>query len=242
MIDTHCHLDLFENPIEAIKNCESADITTIGMTNLPSHFELGFPHVMQSKKVRLSLGMHPLYAEYHKTEFLIFKKNVSKTSYIGEIGLDFSTEGIATKEIQLVTFQMILKELSGKKKILSLHSRKAEKEVFKLLVEYNIKNAIFHWYSGPLQLIEQIASYGFYFSVNTAMIKSKSGQLVVGKIPTNRMLTESDGPFIKVGDRHSKPEDVGMVLKYLAKIWKVSFSEAENMVNSNFRDLISNIR
>ena len=242
MIDTHCHLDLFDNPVEAIKDCENAGIITIAMTNLPSHFEMGFPYVNQCKRVRLSLGMHPLYVANHKMEFLTFKKNISKTSYIGEVGLDFSTKGIATKELQIATFQMILKELSGRKKILSLHSRRAEKEVFELLIDYNIANAIFHWYSGPLQLIEEIANYGYYFSVNTAMIKSKSGQLAVGKIPINRMLTESDGPFIIVGERHSKPADVGLVLEYLAKVWKVSFSEAEKTVSSNFRDLISSIR
>ena len=116
MIDTHCHIDLYSNPYDIVNECEKAGIITIGMTNLPSHFELGFPHVKHCKKVRLALGMHPLYADHHEEEFTKFVANISNTSYIGEVGLDFSKEGIATRNIQLRSFMKILKLVSGTKK------------------------------------------------------------------------------------------------------------------------------
>ena len=59
---------------------------------------------------------------------------------------------------------------------MSVHSRKAEKEVFELLQEYEIKNVIFHWYSGPLNLIDKIIDAGYYFSINEAMTVSISGR------------------------------------------------------------------
>ena len=92
IIDTHCHIDMYENPLEVALECEQKGVITIGMTNLPSHFELGRPHLLAFKKVRLALGLHPLYAESHKKELPIFLRNISKTSYIGEIGLDFSKD------------------------------------------------------------------------------------------------------------------------------------------------------
>lgn len=242
MIDTHCHLDLYQNPIQVINECEAMGMIAIGMTNLPSHYEMGYSHVLPFKKVRLALGMHPLYAEKHLGELNLFSKNISKTSYVGEVGLDFSREGISTKEIQLKSFKYVLKEIRGKKKILSLHSRKAEKEVLELLIENEIENAIFHWYSGSLTLIEKIASNGYYFSINPAMIKSKNGQEVISRIPKNKILTESDGPFITIDNREVKPSDIKLVINYLSQLWNISAGEVDSLIIQNFNKLISKIK
>src|SRR5437773_7605791 len=104
MIDTHCHIDQYPNPILIANECEKKGIITIGMTNLPSHFEIGYRHLLNFKKVRLALGMHPLLAPYETIEFSKFESNLHRTSYIGEVGLDGSKEGASTIEIQTETF------------------------------------------------------------------------------------------------------------------------------------------
>ena len=133
MLDTHCHIDLYPNPELILNDCEKAGFPILSMTNLPSHFERGYQFFRNRNKVRQALGMHPLYAHDHEKEFKKFLKNLSKTSYIGEIGLDFSKEGIETKEIQTQTFENILNAIVDQKKLLSIHSRRAEKDVLKLL-------------------------------------------------------------------------------------------------------------
>jgi TatD DNase family protein len=242
MIDTHCHIDLYENPFEIIRECEQESIITIGVTNLPSHFAMGYPHVINCKKVRLALGFHPLYAEQFTKEFHLFVKYLSMTSYVGEIGLDFSREGKETKDIQLFYFKKILEELKGKNKILSIHSRKAEKEVLKLLVDYDIKNAIFHWYSGPLSLISEIVDHGYFFSINPAMIKTKSGQEIISKIPFTNLLTESDGPFIQHQNKNVKPKDVRLIINYLSRITGKQNNELENQILKNFKTVIKALK
>jgi len=241
MIDTHCHIDLYDDPIQVANECEKLGIITIGMTNLPSHFEMGFNHLLTFKKVRLALGMHPLHAESHKKEFPSFIRNISKTSYIGEIGLDFSREGIATKEIQIQTFTQILLALAGQNKILSLHSRKAEREILKLLIEHDIKLAIFHWYSGPVSLIDEMVRAGYFFSINTAMIKSKSGQEIISRIPMEHLLTESDGPFIGINDRPVRPVDLKLVLQYLSVVRNISIDIVQKTIDQNFASLITSL-
>ena len=241
MIDTHCHIDLYNNPIEIANECEKLGIITIGMTNLPSHFELGYKHLRTYQKVRLALGLHPLYSELHAIELPGFIRNIPKTSYIGEIGLDFSKQGIASKEIQIDSFKKILAALKDKQKILSLHSRKAEKEVLQFLIAYDIKLAIFHWYSGPLSLIPKIVDSGFYLSVNTAMIKSKSGQAIIQRLPSNCILTESDGPFIENKGNPVKPSDLGSITSFLAKLWNKSENDVQKLIDSNFKRLISSL-
>ena len=78
MLDTHCHIDLYKNPEEILKECIKENLTVISMTNLPSHFEKGYPYFKLLKKIRLALGMHPLYAQYHKKEFYSFRIMIPK--------------------------------------------------------------------------------------------------------------------------------------------------------------------
>lgn len=241
MIDTHCHIDLYENPLQVAKECEKLGIIAIGMTNLPSHFEMGYRHLMGFKHVRLALGMHPLHAESHEDEMPKFLQHLSKTSYIGEVGLDFSREGIATRETQVNTFTNILISLSSVNKILSIHSRRAEKEVLALLIKHRIMLAIFHWYSGPLNLIPEIVNAGYYFSINPAMLKSNSGQQIIAKIPLTNMLTESDGPFIEVNGIPAKPKDVLLVHKYLASQRGMDEVAISEEIKNNFKRILTGL-
>ncbi|PWW20383.1 Qat anti-phage system TatD family nuclease QatD [Chryseobacterium sp. AG844] len=242
IIDTHCHIDLYPTPEKVLQECIDTNMMVISMTNLPSHFEMGYPHFRNLKKIRLALGMHPLYAEIHKKEFGLFLKNLPKTSYIGEIGLDFSKEGYATKNIQIESFTKILETISGKKKILSIHSRGAEKEVLELLKMYNIKSAIFHWYSGSLKLIDKIVNEGYYFSINPAMIKSEKGRKIIEKIPITNLLTETDGPFTNINGNILRPIDVINVNNYFSSAWGKTIFDVEKIISLNFRKLLANIK
>lgn len=242
LLDSHCHFDMFETPLQVIKECERQKIITIGMTNLPSHFEMGLPHIKNFKYIRMALGLHPLLAQKHHGELLKFKNNIEKTSYIGEIGLDFSKEGIATKEIQIKSFEFVLETIKTKKKIVSLHSRRAEKEVHELLRKHRIENVIFHWYTGGLTVLRKILDSGYYFSINPSMVKSKSGQKLISEIPLDKILTETDSPYTSLGNRITRPSDVKVVIDYLAKSNNLSVGIIEKKIHSNFKSLINKIR
>lgn len=227
IIDTHCHFDMMSQPEAYIRQKEQAGVIVIGMTNLPSHFEMGLPHVKRYKHIRLALGLHPLLASENKNELPLFDSLLDQTSYIGEIGLDFSKEGLSTKGDQISTLRKLLEKLEGRKKIISVHSRKAEKELFDLLCEYNINNVIFHWYSGPIDLIPSIISKGYYFSINEAMTISKNGRTIIKEIPRSRILTESDAPFNNKVD---------------IKEAQINMQITENEVKNNFMELLSKIK
>lgn len=227
IIDTHCHFDMMSQPEAYIRQKEQAGDIVIGMTNLPSHFEMGLPHVKRYKHIRLALGLHPLLASENKNELPLFDSLLDQTSYIGEIGLDFSKEGLSTKEDQISTLRKLLEKLEGRKKIISVHSRKAEKKLFDLLCEYNINNVIFHWYSGPIDLIPSIISKGYYFSINEAMTISKNGRTIIKEIPRSRILTESDAPFNNKVD---------------IKEAQINMQITENEVKNNFMELLSKIK
>ena len=227
MVDTHCHFDMMPQPEAYIRQRELAGDTVIGMTNLPSHFQMGQPHLRGYKHIRLALGLHPLLAAESKSEVTLFKRLVNQTSYIGEIGLDFSKDGIATKDEQVAVLRGLLPAIRGKKKIVSVHSRKAEKELLALLSEYEIENVVFHWYSGPVDLIPAILGRGYYFSVNEAMCLSKNGRAIIEKIPRERVLTETDAPY-------NERTDIREVLKQL--------NMTEQEVYNNFKRLLEGLK
>lgn len=218
---------MMPNPEAYISAKEKAGDIVIGMTNLPSHFKMGFPHVKRYKHIRLALGLHPLLASENKNELPLFNCLLGQTSYIGEIGLDFSKEGLSTMEDQIYVLRKLLEKIKDKKKIISVHSRKAEKELFDLLCEYNIPNVIFHWYSGPIDLIPSIISKGYYFSINEAMTISKNGRTIIKEIPRSRILTESDAPFNNKVD---------------IKEAQINMQITENEVKNNFMELLSKIK
>lgn len=235
MIDVHCHFDMAQNPEKYISDNEKRQIITIGMTNLPSHFQMGVNHVRRYKYIRLALGLHPLRAKEHAKEYSKFRQYVDETSYIGEIGLDFSREGFSTKEIQIKSFEFVLDCIRTKNKILSLHSRRAEKETLEMLTEKGIENAIFHWYSGSLNVLRNIANSGFFFSINSAMILSDNGRKIIAEIPKELILTETDFPYIE-------NDDITSIYIWLSKLWNTTTKDVELTIDANFQRLIQRIR
>ena len=235
MIDVHCHFDMAQNPEKYISDNEKRQIITIGMTNLPSHFQMGINHVRKYKYIRLALGLHPLRAKEHSQEYSKFKQYVNETSYIGEVGLDFSREGYSTKETQIKSFEFVLDCIKDKQKIINLHSRRAESEVLDILISKGINNAIFHWYSGSVSTLHKIISAGFYFSINSEMIQSDSGKKIITEIPRNLILTETDFPFIE-------NSSINDVYQHLTQLWVESVSEIEHIIDSNFKRILQNIK
>jgi TatD DNase family protein len=239
MLDCHCHLDLYTAPSAVTRRAEAAGAFTIFVTNLPSAYLQSRPHVARHARVRLALGLHPLLAAQHLSERKAFEALAQQTSFIGEVGLDFSPAGKATADIQQESFAFVLRVLANQPKFISIHSRRAEARVLELLRQAKRTPVIFHWYTGPLGVLRNAISDGHYFSINPAMVCSRNGQKIVATIPRDRILTETDGPFVKVGNRQAEPTDVEMVENYCSRLWQVSGVEAGAIITDNFRRLIA---
>lgn len=243
LIDTHCHIDLYRNPNIIADNIEKEKIITIAVTNLPSYFQLSLKHLKNYKYIRVALGLHPLYAEKHTLlELKKFNEFIYKTSYIGEVGLDFSAEGISNKAKQINSFKHVLSHINDRPRVISIHSRKAEQVVLQMLNDFSIKNSIFHWYSGSLTVLNEILLEGHYFSVNPAMLKSMTGRKIINSIPPNRLLTETDGPFVKINNKPIQFMNIRLVYDYLSSIWNMCHEEVEIQIKKNFRSILLPIK
>jgi TatD DNase family protein len=234
-IDAHCHLDLYPDPEATLREAESAGVAIIAVTNTPSVF----PHMITSAaghlRVYPALGLHPELATERAGELLQFREFATQTRFIGEVGLDGATRDPKARAKQREVFAEVLKtcRLLGDK-VLTVHSRRAEAEVLKMIGPSLPGTVIFHWFSGLESIAGEALKLGAYFSVNPAMLRSRTGQSLVGILPRHRVLTETDGPFLKMGQRPAVPEDVLTCHDSLAAIWEVTPEEARDTVVANF--------
>jgi len=239
LLDVHCHVDHYDDPLTVPNEAERRGVFILSVTNLPSHFEEGQNHLRRYANVRGALGMHPLHAGEHSGEMSAFRRLLDCTTFVGEVGLDGSREAGETMAVQEKSLDRILAAVSGSVsgKILSLHSRRAEKRVLSLLQEHRIRKAVFHWYSGPLGLVDDILASGYYFSINPKMCGTEHGQKLLSRIPMSRMLTETDGPFAGPRGRPYMPWDAAIALAGVAAAKECTERQAREAVWANFRDL-----
>jgi len=241
MIDAHCHIDLYNDPLFVAKKADNEGIITVAVTTMPEHFNMAIPFLEDINNIHIALGFHPSLAGKRRFNENLFKSLSQKTSYIGEIGLDFSNMYKFTKHLQIDILRKILTIIVNRPRFISIHSRNAEQEVLYQLNEFRLKKVVFHWYSGPLFLIEEIIKLGHFFSINPAMIKSPKGRILIERINPDRIVTESDGPYVRVKGIPAQPKDTKMVLEFLRIIWSKTLYEVENLIHHNFDTLVSDI-
>lgn len=238
LIDSHCHVDQFPEPEALILECREVPIRVVAVTNLPSHYEVALAHLEGQSHILPALGIHPLCAQQGIRELSDFRRLADSAVCIGEIGLDFSRAGIATKSIQTRVFEEVLRILHGRRRFITIHSRGAEEAVFEALSRHKIQNAVFHWFTGPTTLLEDILKAGHLVSINASAVSTQKGKFLISKAPKDSVLVESDGPFAKVQGKPAHPRSVVGVYKALAHEWDISFEAAVNQVSSNFERIL----
>lgn len=232
-VDAHCHVDRYRDPRTVLAAAHAASVITVAVTEMPSACQRQQFLLRGTPGVRVAVGVHPMRAhQATPMELGLFRRLVERTDYVGEVGLDFSREGVHTRDRQLRVFDAVLAHPRIADKVLSVHSRRAEADCIDRLADAGAA-AILHWYSGPLGQIDRAVAAGLYFSVNPAMLRSKNGQRILDCIPRERVLTETDGPYTKVGQRIAEPRDIPCLVEQLAARWAVEADEAKIIVFDN---------
>ena len=242
MIDAHCHLDAYPDPLEIAHEIERARILTIAVTDSPSAFESAYPHVRQFRSIRLALGLHPLLGSRHAAARASFATQLPRTSYVGEVGLDFSPEGLPSRSQQLLSFRHVLELVNASPKLVSVHSRRAESAVLDLLEECRVGPVVFHWYSGTFSQLDRLLHSGHSCSINPAMVRSAKGRAIIGRLPPERVLTETDGPFVRINGKAARPGQVEEPLTFLASSWGWTRDEVLLRIRQNLRGLVPSTR
>ncbi|MBU7595876.1 Qat anti-phage system TatD family nuclease QatD [Metabacillus halosaccharovorans] len=237
--DVHLHLDLYPNAVEIINHITDFKSYTIAVTNLPVLFDRALKKYKDQKYIRFALGLHPELINQYTEQIPVFFERLKDCRYVGEIGLDFKKTDEYSRKLQVDTFKKIINECNNYGgKILSIHSRSAAKEVIEIIGSNFNGKIILHWFSGTLTELEKAIDSNYFFSINGDMVNSKKGQNIIKRIPTNRLLIESDGPFTK--DTHSNYHlsFVDDLIKKLANIRECDSDEMSILLKGNFKNLL----
>lgn len=207
LIDTHYHLDFIEDDTVrrlVLEQLVSYNIDIVAQTVLPSDFvklneQFEWP---KNTTKRVSLGFHPWYMENIEVELDIFKNNLSKTMYIGEIGLDFVPKRLEqiSAEQQIAVFSKIMTWLCHhpSRFVVSIHAVRAEKMVVDILEQLNVISfgvcPIIHRFNGTSDDLVRLMKLGGYISVHPTMLASKKGRAYIKQIHVERLLLETDLP------------------------------------------------
>ena len=236
VVDSHCHIDLYPDPAKLV--CEAARNAwhVVAVTNTPSVFEHTQSLAREHPTIHAALGLHPQLVNTRSGEQSEFRELLSQTRFVGEIGLDYQTTDGDERSLQRDVFSTIVQNCSQfRDRVLTIHSRRASRDVLAILGDSFEGTVILHYFSGSKSEVALATQRGYYFSVNPAMVRSKSGRELIACMQSDSVFTESDGPFVKVGKRAARPDDTGIVIDHLAGIWGCQVDEAANRVFQNFQ-------
>lgn len=210
----------------------------IAVTTTPAAFAGNRELAKRRSGIEVALGLHPQIVGTKWARLDTFIEQIPDARVIGEVGLDARREYYGRFEEQREIFGKIVATCaSAGGKAMSVHSVRSARHVLTLIEQNDAgqKNRYaLHWFTGSASEARAAVSLGCYFSVNRAMLTSERTKGILSLIPPHLILTETDGPFIKVGSEPVIPPMVEEVVSSLAPMWNVQYAAAEHMIFRNF--------
>lgn len=243
LVDFHCHLDLFPDPEAIIAQVEGARIRALTMTTTPR----AWPHNRELTKdktyIRPALGYHPELIKGDSSELQLWEKYLPEAKYIGEVGLDGRPEARRYLAEQKEVFSHILRSCAREgKRILSIHSTFAVTEALNLIEEHLPPargKIVLHWFTGTSKEATRATDLGCYFSINSAMLSSTKNCAMLAELPTNRIITETDSPFILLNGKTQSPLNIKVTVKKLSTLIHREPEATAQIVHENLIALVS---
>jgi TatD DNase family protein len=248
LIDAHVHLDKYGDLLdEALRQIETERIFTVATAmDVPSYLELQ-KIGERSELVLPTFGIHPRRAAEYADRLPEISRYIEMSPAIGEIGLDFHwVKDTSTYSAQRKVLEYFIAAAAEQKKFVNLHTKAGEKEILDLLEKYDLRRAIIHWYSGPLDILQAMIDFGCYFTIGVEVHYSDRIKEIARLIPDHLLLTETDNPgalkWLNKNDEIGMPKAIKDVVSALAELKRSTPEKIESLVQTNFARLIANDR
>ncbi|MGC9112044.1 TatD family hydrolase [Acidilobus sp.] len=239
--DMHCHLSEFtdkevEELFGAIKDLKIVAVSEdLKSFNRVLELSERFPNVVPCA------GFHPWSLKDHDIseawDLLRFATRHG-IRCLGEVGLDRHFMPIDTMQSQVKVLRAYAEAAKELDALLNLHSPDAWRDALSIAVEIGVPKVMFHWYSGPLNLIPEITGRGYFVSINVALKVQPKLKDVAKATPIDFMVFESDGPYNYHGLRLT-PLMIPDLAKEVANLKSVQLEELLNAVEANSSRLLN---
>ncbi len=250
LIDAHAHIDRYDLLGEGALDAALAEIAqrpilTISNAMDPASYQRNLEIAARSDLVLPLFGVHPWNAPEwaHRLEALASLAEASPM--LGELGLDFYfVQEAALYPAQRRVLEFFLAAAHDQDKIVHLHTKGAEVAVLELLDCYQIRRAVVHWYSGPLNVLQAFIARDCYFTTGLEVCHSDHVRAIARQIPLDRLLTETDNPGGPQGylGRPGMPGLIAQVVEGLAEAREVRPEVIRRAVQENLLRLFGGDR
>ena len=250
-VDSHCHLDRLKQSPESLvetlnfartRGVEHFLCVCVSVNDYDSMLET----VKDFNDVSVSCGVHPLHQdEACSYDELLEKASRHEVVAMGETGLDYfySPE---SKDVQLQSFIDHIKVANETKKPLIIHTRDAREDTINLLKAHKAPhtNGVLHCFTESLEMAEAAMELDFYISISGIVTFNSAQELreVVKAIPLERLLIETDSPWLAPVPHRGKQNQPGYVVEvaeFIAELKGITVAELARITTENFYTLFS---
>ncbi len=251
LVDSHCHLDLIENTnpeiiIAAAQANGVGHFLNVGLDL--EHFPILLETANRIENISISVGIHPNNTDKITVdiETLTEKADNFNVIAIGETGLDyFRLQGDATQQQQ--QFRTHIRAAKEIGKPLIIHCREAVEDTLRILREEQATEGVMHCFVEDWDIAQQAMELGFYISFSGIVTfkNAKILQAVAKQMPLERMLVETDSPYlapVPYRGKTNQPAYVKHVAEFIANLREETFATIEQATTDNFFRLFSTAR
>src|SRR5437763_8862888 len=255
LVDSHCHLDFpeFASELEAVvARAEAAGIGRIVTisTRVRRHAQV-LAIAERFPNVTCSVGTHPHHAHEElniTAEDLIARAQHPKVVAIGEAGLDYHYDN-SPRDAQEQGFRTHVAAARATALPLVIHSREADADMARILEEETGQGpfpAVLHCFTGSRELAQRAIALGLSISFTGILTFKKSDELraIAASLPGDRILVETDAPYLAPGRHRGKRNEPAFVVEtamVLAQARDVSFDEIARQTTENFFRLFQKV-
>jgi TatD DNase family protein len=249
LFDSHCHLDtpeIFNNLEQVFLRAEKAKVTrmcTIGVGEGTSRAKIAIELAKKyPDKVCATAGIHPHdAAAMTEDDFATLSQMATQTEVvaIGEIGLDYFYDH-SPKDKQKEVFARFLQLAKERQKPVTIHTRDADQDTLDILLAEGAKDigGVIHCFSHSYEFGRAALDLGFYLSIPGVVTFKKSDALrdAVKRLPLDRMMLETDSPYLAPVPMRGKPNEPSFVAHtatFLAELLGVTVEEVAEKTTNN---------
>jgi TatD DNase family protein len=249
MIDTHAHLYLDpldkEAPAEIIRRAAEqgvAKIINVGIDIATSQKSAELAR--QNDAIYAAAGIHPQEAGHVYNDGQVFRElerllGQEKVVALGEIGLDYYKNPVAPS-VQKQVFEWQIRLALENDKPIIVHNREADNDVYDILKYYKCPRAVFHCYGRGQDFTRRVLDLGWLvsFTGNITFPKNRQGQEAATFVPLDRIMLETDCPFMAPTPHRGKPCEPAytrLVAEKIAELKNISVAEVEKATDRNAR-------
>lgn len=250
LIDTHAHLDHLENLNQALKDAVDSGVEAIVAVSMDMEScrkNLAIKKNTDRPKIFLAMGIHPEKASRADLgpclDFI--RQHAGELAAVGEIGLDFWYKWVrkdeAKKSEQRDVFRAFLEAAKELNLPAVIHSRGVWRECLETAQSVGVRKAVFHWYSGPVDVLNEIIKAGYFVSTTPSVAYSPQSREAIASAPIERTLIETDCP-VHFKDPQTQqeyqagPRDVVRTLKAYCALKQIDEGKALEVLNKNARE------